>query len=580
MHQYSSVDVISLDDQQVKNEKIQINVLLITENNEQKKYAILVKNGTSTILTITLDDLFETIRCGLTGIIISLPKQKYRSYLFKFPNQEDAISFNKLLLSIKSGKSIDDSISCQFDERTEESSAVQYFQFYGYLSQQQNMMQDYIRTSTYQRAILDNTIDFAGKVILDVGAGSGILSFFAAQAGARKVYAVEASSMAQHARTLVGNNHLSNCIQVIAGKIEEITLPEQVDVIISEPMGYMLYNERMLETYLHAKKWLKPNGKMYPTTGDLYVTPFTDEALYMEQVGKANFWYQQSFYGVDLTTLRDLALDEYFKQPIVDNFDVRICLARPIKYSVNFLTANEEDLYEINIPLSFQMTTTAVIHGLAFWFDVSFNGTSSQIWLSTAPTQPLTHWYQVRCLFMKPLTVNLGATIKGHAILNSNRKQSYDVEIFLQIDGTTISAKNILDLKNPYFRYPNQPMQVPPGQFHESPTEQYWNGLQNDQIAMTTGTIHSNTNLFSQSCNINNNINPSDDYDGSSLNNIATPFPTDNIHHFTLPCASTSNHSDKSTTFPSTTTQMANGFISFANTTDGNLFTQQSSTKT
>ena len=47
---------------------------------------------------------------------------------------------------------------------------------------------------------------------------------------------------------------------------------------------------------------------------------------------------------------------------------------------------------------------------------------SSQVWLSTAPTQPLTHWYQVRCLFMKPLTVNQGKTIKGHAILHSNRK--------------------------------------------------------------------------------------------------------------------------------------------------------------
>ena len=32
-------------------------------------------------------------------------------------------------------------------------------------------------------------------------------------------------------------------------------------MIISEPMGYMLLNERMLETYLHAKKWLKPEGK-------------------------------------------------------------------------------------------------------------------------------------------------------------------------------------------------------------------------------------------------------------------------------------------------------------------------------
>ncbi|KAG8239426.1 hypothetical protein J437_LFUL018946 [Ladona fulva] len=74
---------------------------------------------------------------------------------------------------------------------------------YGYLSQQQNMMQDYIRTSTYQRAILANLADFKDKVVLDVGAGSGILSFFAIQAGARKVYAVEASTMAQHAERLL-----------------------------------------------------------------------------------------------------------------------------------------------------------------------------------------------------------------------------------------------------------------------------------------------------------------------------------------------------------------------------------------
>lgn len=47
---------------------------------------------------------------------------------------------------------------------------------------------------------------------------------------------------------------------MIAGKIEEIELPEKVDIIISEPMGYMLFNERMLETFLHAKKWLKPDG--------------------------------------------------------------------------------------------------------------------------------------------------------------------------------------------------------------------------------------------------------------------------------------------------------------------------------
>ena len=49
------------------------------------------------------------------------------------------------------------------------------------------MMQDFIRTSTYQKAILDNPVDFSGKIVLDVGAGSGILSFFAYQSGAKRV---------------------------------------------------------------------------------------------------------------------------------------------------------------------------------------------------------------------------------------------------------------------------------------------------------------------------------------------------------------------------------------------------------
>lgn len=61
-------------------------------------------------------------------------------------------------------------------------------------------------------------------------------------------------------QTLVYHNKLCGRVIVIPGKIEEINLPEMVDVIISEPMGYMLFNERMLETYLHAKKWLIPNG--------------------------------------------------------------------------------------------------------------------------------------------------------------------------------------------------------------------------------------------------------------------------------------------------------------------------------
>lgn len=54
---------------------------------------------------------------------------------------------------------------------------------------------------------------------------------------------------------------MSEKIIVVPGKVEDVEIPEPVDTIISEPMGYMLFNERMLETYLHAKKWLKPGGR-------------------------------------------------------------------------------------------------------------------------------------------------------------------------------------------------------------------------------------------------------------------------------------------------------------------------------
>ena len=55
--------------------------------------------------------------------------------------------------------------------------------------------------------------------------------------------------------------------QVCHCKVEELQLGEEerVDVLVSEPMGTLLVNERMLETYLYARDhFLKPGGKMFP----------------------------------------------------------------------------------------------------------------------------------------------------------------------------------------------------------------------------------------------------------------------------------------------------------------------------
>ncbi|XP_068662956.1 probable histone-arginine methyltransferase 1.3 [Aristolochia californica] len=159
--------------------------------------------------------------------------------------------------------------------------------------------QDYVRTGTYYAAVIENRSDFHDRVIVDVGAGSGILSLFVAQAGTRHVYAMEASEMAKHARRLiVGNPSLGQRITIVKGKVEEVELLEKLDILISETMGTLLVNERMLESYVIARdRFLVPNGKIFPTIARIHLAPFSSEFFYVEITNKYLFWQQHNYYG-------------------------------------------------------------------------------------------------------------------------------------------------------------------------------------------------------------------------------------------------------------------------------------------
>lgn len=146
---------------------------------------------------------------------------------------------------------------------------------------------------------------------MDIGCGTGILSIFAARAGAKHVYAIENAEIALFVREIIARNGLSDKITVLKGKMEEITLPvPKVDIIISEWMGYFLLYESMLDTVLWARdKYLVKGGKMLPDKLHMYVAALED-GQYKQQ--KKEFW--KDVYGVDMSCLTPTVM----REPLID----------------------------------------------------------------------------------------------------------------------------------------------------------------------------------------------------------------------------------------------------------------------
>ena len=112
---------------------------------------------------------------------------------------------------------------------------------------------------------------------------------------------------------------------MIEARIEDIhdpLLEKNIDTLISEPLGIFLFNEQILKTYVIARdKFLKPNGKLFPSEAQFCIAPFYDEQLYKFQLGKTLFWTNTSFYGINLTALKNKAIDEKLRQPIIETYN-------------------------------------------------------------------------------------------------------------------------------------------------------------------------------------------------------------------------------------------------------------------
>ncbi len=269
-----------------------------------------------------------------------------------------------------------------------------------------SMICDHIRTEAFKSAI--DSVVRSGDVVLDAGAGSGILSVFAARAGAARVYAVEQTSVAVLAQELAAANGVSEIVRVIHGDVMDVELPERVDVIVSEWLGGFGIDEGMLVPVVVARdRWLKPGGIMIPRSVTAWAALVHDRYL-----SETLEFMREKPYGLDLEDFVDKTVNE-----ISYSGGFRHLAAGDRRSEPRRLWATDVELNpleqaraphegEVRLPVHDHGTANA----LALWFSAEIAPGAS---LSVGPGDPPTHWGMTTAPLRAPVELTPGMVVRA-----------------------------------------------------------------------------------------------------------------------------------------------------------------------
>ncbi|GAA5881257.1 hypothetical protein JCM16303_004866 [Sporobolomyces ruberrimus] len=321
-----------------------------------------------------------------------------------------------------------------------------YFESYQYNDIHEIMLKDAVRTNAYRDFITHpaNAPVFKDKIVLDVGCGTGILSMFAAKAGAKKVYAVDASNVAYKAMRNIKANGFNDVIQVIKGKVEEIELPEKVDVIISEWMGYCLLYECMLDSVLLARdKYLAPNGLMVPSQTSILLSAYAGQPWIDDRV---KYW--DNVYGFDMSCMKE-GIEEEAIIEVYDNGEVvsgEQSITDILTGSTSIAALSFTSPFKLPInrsPSSSPSAKKFLLHSFLAHFDTYFTASSrladsslrkesvqdkeGEIFFTTGAWDTPTHWKQTAFLLKEPFEVEIGSSVEGTIKVAKNPDNSREL---------------------------------------------------------------------------------------------------------------------------------------------------------
>ena len=268
---------------------------------------------------------------------------------------------------------------------------------YERISHHRSMISDAVRTVAFKKAIEE--LVTPESVVVELGAGTGILALFASRAGAKRVYAVERTGMVHLAKRVAASNSGAE-IAFIHGDSNEVCLPEPCDVLISDCLGYFALQENMLPDVIAFRdRWLKERGEVIPSSVELYAVPVQDDDAY----SNVRFWDEASAeYQIDFGAIREVAANDTYRF----GFSTTAFLSRPAPIcSIDLCCDQSVGLSSDTI---FRLTRNGTVHGICGYFIATL---SPRVRIDTAPGIR-THWQQEFFPLSQPRIVAAGDRLR------------------------------------------------------------------------------------------------------------------------------------------------------------------------
>jgi Methyltransferase domain len=290
---------------------------------------------------------------------------------------------------------------------------------YADLSGQRSMAFDAVRNAAYAQAI--ERIVTPDSVVLDLGAGLGIHALIAARAGARRVFMVEPENVVHCAMEVARHAGYGDRIEAFRGRIEEIELPEKVDVIVSVFTGNLLYSEDLLPSLYFARdRWLKSGGHLIPDRAELMVAPLSAPGAYREHIES----WSEPHLGFDYSLLRRYAANAILSDPRNSDrrSNARLLAPATAVETVDLTTASSTSL---DARADFVAAEDGLCHGLHAWIRIR----TGEQWLATGPIEAPTHWTPHHLCIDPPLQLQAGSTVTARIRRPAHGEWTWEVSV-------------------------------------------------------------------------------------------------------------------------------------------------------